>query len=454
MKDTKHNREWTDSIRESLKDFSTTPPDGGWENLQKGLKRNAIRRERKRIYYAISSIAAVAVLFLFLLLPNYHDNNNNQLLVDNNEQEKEAPIRVIEVPTTESNENDSNLAQFVAENRTLNRDKGERMGAKSVNEGVNADEMDMPKESNFSQVLDFSKESDLSSEKNIENRDNSDQKVNKEHQEYRDREVDDDSSKMTWEQYLANNEDDSDNRRRGKGFLSFNIGNSFQSTGAGDMLVMDRGDLMMDYIATTNSVADIENRKNGAVVTLSSVEPKFFEPGIHSYEQSYNHKQPFTIGVTINKELVKNLSFETGVQYTLMSSDISGYAESQKENKEAVQNLHYIGIPIKFNWAFLNKKNFGVYLGFGAVLERSVYAEINDERFDLKSFEKSANLSIGAQYNINKFLSIYIEPGLSYYIGIGKDGTLTKLESGFNVKSIRSETPLGFSVNGGFRFSL
>ncbi|MCZ2416083.1 MAG: hypothetical protein LC132_00810, partial [Burkholderiales bacterium] len=55
----------------------------------------------------------------------------------------------------------------------------------------------------------------------------------------------------------------------------------------------------------------------------------------------------------------------------------------------------------------------------------------------------SVQATLGAQYNIVKGVGLFVEPGISFYPENSK----------MPVKTIRTDKPLNFNINAGFRFS-
>jgi len=91
---------------------------------------------------------------------------------------------------------------------------------------------------------------------------------------------------------------------------------------------------------TVGLTASIEKGK-----TISSV-------GDNLEQITINHKSPISFGISISKILSDNLSLESGLNYTLLrseSKDLSGATIDK-------QNIHFLGIPLKLNWTFINKK--------------------------------------------------------------------------------------------------
>ena len=65
------------------------------------------------------------------------------------------------------------------------------------------------------------------------------------------------------------------------------------------------------------------------------------------------------------------------------------------------------------------------------------------ENRTVKPLQWSANASMGMQFNINKTVGLYAEPGISYYFDNGSD-----------IKTIYGDKPLNFNLNVGLRFRL
>ena len=88
------------------------------------------------------------------------------------------------------------------------------------------------------------------------------------------------------------------------------------------------------------------------------------------------HHQPISFGLSVRKSLAKGFSVETGLTYTLLSSDAK-FADSDQKTK---QKLHYLGIPLKANWNFLDKKLFTLYVSGGGMIEKCVYGKLAQRR--------------------------------------------------------------------------
>ena len=88
-----------------------------------------------------------------------------------------------------------------------------------------------------------------------------------------------------------------------------------------------------------------------------------------------DHKQPLSFGVSVRKNLAKGFSVESGLTYTYLASDVRYEGSSEKIS----QKLHYIGIPVRANWNFVDTKNFTMYVSAGGAIEKCVYGKIGTE---------------------------------------------------------------------------
>ncbi|MDR0894485.1 MAG: PorT family protein [Prevotellaceae bacterium] len=178
------------------------------------------------------------------------------------------------------------------------------------------------------------------------------------------------------------------------------------------------------------------------VVNIPRDQEVVFENGLPYYTsdnriQNIHHKMPISFGISVRKVLGHGFSVETGLTYTLLSSEL----ESESSDK-IDQKLHYIGIPLRANWNFVSRKQWGVYVSAGGAVEKSVYGKVGTEKLNVKPLQFSLLGAIGAQYNLTRRIGVYIEPGVSYYF-----------DDGSAVETIRKETPLNFTLQAGFRLT-
>ena len=168
-----------------------------------------------------------------------------------------------------------------------------------------------------------------------------------------------------------------------------------------------------------------------------------FEDGVPYLRQAkqivdIKHHQPISFGLSVRKALGKGFSLESGLTYTLLSSD----AKLADNDQQIEQKLHYIGIPLRANWNFLDKKLVTLYVSGGGMVEKCVYGKLGSEKETVKPLQFSVSGAVGAQLNATKRVGIYVEPGVAYYFDDGSD-----------IQTIRKENPFNFNIQAGIRFT-
>lgn len=153
---------------------------------------------------------------------------------------------------------------------------------------------------------------------------------------------------------------------------------------------------------------------------------------------SIDHKPPVSVGFLVRKRLPHRFSIETGLTYTYLASDV----QFEGETASVRQKLHYLGIPVRANWNMVERQAFVLYLSAGGAVEKCVYGRIGDEKSTVDPVQLSVTGAVGAQYNLNRRMGLYLEPGVSYYFD---DGSV--------VETIRKEHPCNFTIQAGFRIS-
>ena len=170
-------------------------------------------------------------------------------------------------------------------------------------------------------------------------------------------------------------------------------------------------------------------------------------------ETDIKHRLPIRAGVSFTYNFNERFGIETGLSYTNLISDVREGSESHYYTGE--QKLHYIGIPLNLKYRVFSWKRFDLYASTGALAEKCVSAKLDkdfildhqkkgneSENLSEKPMQWSVNASLGVQCNLVNSMSIFVEPGISYYFN---DGT--------NIPTIYKEKPLNFNLNLGIRFT-
>lgn len=187
----------------------------------------------------------------------------------------------------------------------------------------------------------------------------------------------------------------------------------------------------------------VSNAAEGEIIRIPDNQMVVFKEGVPYLKRmdeivDIKHHQPISFGLSVRKGLAKGFSVETGLTYTLLSSDV----EMSGGNAMIDQKLHYIGIPVRANWNFFDKDRFTLYVAAGGMIEKCVYGKLGSEKQTVKPVQLSVAGAVGAQFNATKHVGIYVEPGVAYFF-----------DDGSNVQTIRKETPCNFNIQAGVRFT-
>ncbi len=174
----------------------------------------------------------------------------------------------------------------------------------------------------------------------------------------------------------------------------------------------------------------------------------------HDVVTEVKHRLPVRTGLSFAYRINDRLSIESGLLYTLLTSDLKYGSESHYIAGQ--QKLHYIGVPVNARYRVLSWRAFDLYASAGVLAEKCVSGKIErdfildnhatqseKEDVKVKPLQWSLNASAGLQFNITRALGIYAEPGVSCYI-----------DNGSPVETIYNERPLNFNLNVGLRFTL
>ena len=158
------------------------------------------------------------------------------------------------------------------------------------------------------------------------------------------------------------------------------------------------------------------------------------------------HHAPVSVGLQVAFGIAPRLSLSTGLVYTRTSSDFYPYASSSSYNVHQV--LHYVGIPVGFNYEFWQSGGFHAYVMAGAEADYNVKNDTEEEGVKKENAKRdrvqfSGKASLGAQYDITPKVGLYIEPGAKYYF-----------DNGSHVENTFKDKKLNFNLQFGLRFNL
>ena len=152
-------------------------------------------------------------------------------------------------------------------------------------------------------------------------------------------------------------------------------------------------------------------------------------------ESSFRHHLPLSFGLSFSVKFPYGLSVESGVNYTLLRSDV----RMEFSPEDLSQKLHFIGVPLRLNWQFVERGRFSAYLAGGGMVEKCVSATLGGRSVDESALQWSLLAALGAQYRLGDRVGLYFEPEASYYL------TDTEL------RTSRSDAPLTLTLRIGVR---
>ena len=172
---------------------------------------------------------------------------------------------------------------------------------------------------------------------------------------------------------------------------------------------------------------------------------------LNTQEAVLNHRMPVTLGVSVAFPLNDRLALTTGLSYSyLYSSSSQSFTSS---SSSVTRELHYLGIPVGLAYTFYSAGNFNLYSQGSAMVEKAVAwretygistaLDHNSQsaRYHVQGVQMSVNIAAGASYSFNPHLSLYIEPGVSYYFA-----------QRHQPANYRTVHPVNFSLRVGLRF--
>lgn len=177
-----------------------------------------------------------------------------------------------------------------------------------------------------------------------------------------------------------------------------------------------------------------------------------------------NHSLPLSAGLGVQYGFGKptpggqsRFGIGLGVNYTLLRSSYQALVSKEymgkygqgSEQASVSQNVHYLGIPVTFFVNILTTDKIFFYASVGGAAEKGLqlkykFTDMNGEVFrvsePVSGLQWSADIGLGFEYRFVKFMGVYVDPRLTYYLDCSQPYTL------------REEQPLQMTIGAGFRF--
>jgi hypothetical protein len=164
---------------------------------------------------------------------------------------------------------------------------------------------------------------------------------------------------------------------------------------------------------------------------------------------------PVTLSMYVSKNISSRWAIETGISYTMLSSEETWIAENENFYKKVILyndiKLHYLGIPLKASYFLIKKDRLFMYLSGGGMIEKNIsgkaYTVSDDEKTEkhtkikIRELQYSVTGGVGIGVKLFRPVSLFVEPGMTYYFDDGSD-----------IMTIRKDKPFNFNIQGGLKF--
>lgn len=204
------------------------------------------------------------------------------------------------------------------------------------------------------------------------------------------------------------------------------------------------------------------NMGSTATTNLAYAVPEPFQSSNYAHYSNYyssscapqmrhaNTKAASSEGMTIAHEPEINYSLsvsiqpagwpirlESGLVYTRLSSTVVTATNARR------QSVELVGIPLYADWPFVHVwEHVNLYAGAGILAERCVRAQLGLSRMDERPFQFSLGARLGVEYAATEHLSLNVEPHLMYHV----------TETWLNTS--RNQKPLAPTFSLGIRYTL
>lgn len=162
------------------------------------------------------------------------------------------------------------------------------------------------------------------------------------------------------------------------------------------------------------------------------------------YEEREQHRQPFSMGLSVGIPIAQRWTLTTGLAYTQLHADFLKIMNKQRLAKE--QDLQYVGCPVNINYRFLQTKRLRAYAAAGAQMDVNVKAKSTTEGVETETPKDRAQFStqaaVGLQLDVMPQVGLYVEPGVKYYF-----------DNGSNVSTFFKDKPCNFNLQVGLRWN-
>lgn len=456
-------KDWIKDLRTKMRDYDSPEPEGLWEDIAASLDRDGLssglsrKQHRGRVVKILSGFAAAAAVLLLALILWPQPDNSVDVLSDASGQGAAEPEEIVsgtELPGEEASVDapvdDVVSGQWNPDAVSVSKNAKDVSSESAVDtqSGKHSREGKAPIDVVKKEVLPEDLLADAGEVAGVDHiqQDNASAGAAGTGQE--------DMQEDNLQKYIEKYSWPADNVPDMKGRLS--AGDKRKSIISTDIFFSNlpgSADSRSGYESLFASPVSLQRDQVHEMITVSS-------PGevtLFSDEKDLNtevrHRQPVRAGVSFRYDLGRRWSIETGLTYTMLSSDIDAGSEFRRCLIE--RKLHYIGIPLNASYDFLQKKRWSMYATAGGMLEKcvsgrevaeyvsnGVTSSTDTHEISVRELQWSVNAAVGAEFNFTPLIGIFAEPGVSWFFG-----------NGSQIETIYQDRPFNFNFRVGLRFS-
>lgn len=163
--------------------------------------------------------------------------------------------------------------------------------------------------------------------------------------------------------------------------------------------------------------------------------------GLGRRDMKAHHDQPVKLGVSVGVRLSDRWTVATGVTYSYLATDFTADGMATQ-----TQKLHYLGLPVTASFSVVRGRKAELYVTAGGEVEKLVSGSIAQKYYEDETVSESrpqwsVKAAVGGAYHFTPAVSVYAEPGVSYYF-----------DNHSPVVNVYKDRPTSFSLNLGLRF--
>lgn len=426
MTKNKNNEQWLDEIRRSVADYKEDIPSDGWEQYlgsRKGLKTNPAIGYRR---FSIFLRSAAALLLLVIALGAFYKyiGDKEAELVANLPMQKDIPADP--VIAQQENVKEENVKESEDNHNITKNVVSSKIAKAKPRKVVMNDEVVVADTKSAEMSEDKPKLQEKIADSEVKIADSKETIINSEEKEL-----------------LLAMEQNASSRKASSRQLSFKMrlgtgGDSFTKLGSSfEGSVRDR-DLSYDSSMASNNMSFgcMSDGDSTKISNTRAAEQNFlYQQQDEDVALETDNHMSWSFGFEVQKSLTERLSLESGIVYTLLTSDVRMKYSGVKK-----QQMHYLGVPLKLNVELAQRDNWQFYVGGGGMLERCIYATRGGKSFSNKEWQWSVVGAVGFQYMISRHIGIYFEPGVNYYF-----------DDHSGIENFRSAQPFTFNIQAGLK---